>query len=72
MASLLPVSQYADGSYGFDSNAGMLGLQSELGNPSLILVENLPNLYQQVGGETANNTATRQTAGQVANLVDRI
>ena len=62
--SLAPMSQYADGSYGFDSNAGMLGAAKRMGKSALGTIENLPNLYHQVGAETANNTTTPQTAGQ--------
>ena len=62
------MSQYADGSYGFDSNAGMLGAAKRMGKSALGTIENLPNLYHQVGAETANNTATPQTAGQVGDL----
>lgn len=66
--SLVPVSRYANGSYGFDSNAGMLGTAKRAGQSVLHSIENLPNLYHQVGAETAANTASPQTAGQVANL----
>jgi hypothetical protein len=66
--SLLPISQYADGTYDWDSNAGMVGAAKRAGQSVLHSIENLPNLAQQVGAETAYNAATPQTAGQVANL----
>ena len=63
--SLAPISQYADGSYGFDSNAGMLGAAKRMGKSALGTIENLPNLYHQVGEQTANNTAEPDTAVSV-------
>ena len=66
--SVLPISQYGDGTYDWDSNAGMLGAAKRAGQSVLHSVENLPNLYHQVGAETAANTATPRTAGEAANL----
>jgi len=66
--SVLPISQYADGTYDWDSNAGMVGAAKRLGQSVVGAIENLPDLARQVGRETAFNTAAPRTAGEVANL----
>jgi len=59
--SVLPFSRYADGSVGFDSNAGIVGDVKRA-------ITGLPGLAREAGAETASNIATPQTAGQFAQL----
>ena len=59
--SVLPFSRYSDGSVGFDSNAGVVGGIKRA-------ITGLPGLAHQTGAETAANTATPETSGQVANV----
>src|SRR5579871_3867964 len=66
--SLAPISQYADGSYGFDSNAGMLGAGKRLVEGAYNAVTGLPDLARRTGAETSENTATPETAGRVADI----